>query len=60
MSDDKKSKDIRKALGFDPASLERIAEAAKILDKSQNAKNAFELAMKKDDKDIVTEKIKLK
>lgn len=35
--------------GFDPSGLERGAEAAKYLDSSKNAKEAFQLAMKKEE-----------
>jgi hypothetical protein len=35
--------------GFDPTGLERGAEAAKYLDSSKNAKEAFQLAMKKEE-----------
>jgi len=35
--------------GFDASGLERGAEAAKYLDSSKNAKEAFALAMKKED-----------
>ena len=35
--------------GFDASGLERGAEAAKYLDQSKNAKEAFALAMKKEE-----------
>lgn len=45
--------------GFDPTGLERAAEAAKILDKSQNAKLAFELAKKEQETKQLEQKVKM-
>jgi ATPase family AAA domain-containing protein 3A/B len=43
------SKDSKGMYGFDPQGLERAAKAAKILDESPNAKQAFELATKREE-----------
>jgi hypothetical protein len=45
---------------FDPSGLERAAKAVKFLDGSANAKNAFEIAMKEEEKRIIQEKRLLK
>jgi ATPase family AAA domain-containing protein 3A/B len=49
MSNKGASKDSKGMYGFDPSGLERAAAAAKYLDSSTNAKNAFELATKKEE-----------
>jgi hypothetical protein len=46
MSDKKASKESRGMYGFDSSGLEKAALAAKYLDESKNAKNAFELSIK--------------
>ncbi len=43
------SKDSKGMYGFDPSGLERAAAAAKFLDQSDNAKNAFDLAVKREE-----------
>jgi ATPase family AAA domain-containing protein 3A/B len=50
------SKESRGMYGFDPSGLERAATAAKYLDSSPNAKNAFELATKEEELKITKEK----
>ena len=42
-------KDKKGFYGFDSSGLEKAAAAAKYLDNSPNAKNAYELAVKKED-----------
>ena len=49
------SKESRGMYGFDPRGLERAAEAAKYLDKSANAKNAFEMALKEEEVKLAKE-----
>jgi ATPase family AAA domain-containing protein 3A/B len=49
MSNAGASKETKGMYGFDPSGLERAAAAAKYLDNSQNSKNAFELATKKEE-----------
>lgn len=44
----KKDKEGQGYYGFDPSGLERAAQAAKYLDSSANAKEAFDLALKKE------------
>lgn len=46
MSDKRASKESRGMYGFDSSGLEKAALAAKYLDESPNAKNAFELSIK--------------
>ena len=50
------SKESKGMYGFDPTGLERAAKAAQILDKSANAKQAFELALKEEELKLVKEK----
>ncbi len=55
-SDDGASKESRGMYGFDPTGLERAAKAAKFLDGSPNAKNAFELSLKEEEVKLTKEK----
>ncbi len=54
------SKESKGMYGFDPTGLERAAKAAKLLDESQNSKNAFDLAMKEEEIRLMQEKRKIK
>jgi hypothetical protein len=49
MSDKRASKESRGMYGFDSSGLEKAALAAKLLDESPNAKNAFELSIKREE-----------
>lgn len=49
MSDKRASKESRGMYGFDSSGLEKAALAAKYLDESPNAKNAFELSIKREE-----------
>jgi hypothetical protein len=44
----KKPEDKKNYYGFDSSGLEKAAQAAKYLDGSNNAKEAFDLALKKE------------
>lgn len=59
-NDDGASKESKGMYGFDPSGLERAAKAAKYLDQSANAKNAFELALKEEELRILKEKKQIK
>ena len=54
------SVESRGMYGFDPTGLERAAKAVSILDKSPNAKNAFELAVKEEEIKLLEQKNALK
>jgi ATPase family AAA domain-containing protein 3A/B len=58
--EDGASKESRGMYGFDPSGLERAATAAKYLDSSKNAKNAFELALKEEELKALKEKKAIK
>ena len=54
------SKDSKGMYGFDATGLERAAKAAKVLDDSPNAKEAYELARKREESIGLEHKTKLK
>lgn len=54
------SKDSKGMYGFDATGLERAAKAAKLLDNSPNAKEAYELARKREQTMELEYKTKLK
>jgi ATPase family AAA domain-containing protein 3A/B len=54
------SKESKGMYGFDPTGLERAAKAAKSLDSSPNAKQAFELALKEEEVKKVKEEKRIK
>jgi hypothetical protein len=54
------SKDSKGMYGFDASGLERAAKAAKILDESPNAKQAFDLASKREEALLMEHKAKLR
>lgn len=54
------SRDSKGMYGFDPRGLERAAKAAKLLDSSPNAKQAFDLAMKEEETEYLKEQNKLR
>lgn len=53
------SRDSKGMYGFDPTGLERAAKAAKLLDSSPNAKQAFDIAMKEEETAFLREQTKL-
>lgn len=59
-NDEGASKESKGMYGFDPTGLERAAKAAKLLDQSPNAKQAFEVALKEEEVKKVKEQRRLK
>lgn len=60
MSDKRASKESRGMYGFDSSGLEKAALAAKYLDESPNAKQAFDLSLKKEETAQLEQKKHLK
>jgi hypothetical protein len=54
------SKDSKGMYGFDASGLERAARAAKFLDESPNAKEAFDLATKREENIKLEHRAKIK
>lgn len=60
MSNKGASKESKGMYGFDPSGLQSAAEAAKYLDNSSNAKNAFDISLKKEETKQLENKKQLK